>query len=623
MTLEELMNVRVVSVSRQQKTLENSAAAVYVITREEIVASGAGSVPELLRRVPGLDVAQVTTGEWMVSARGFSGLYANKLLVMIDGRSVYTTLYSGVYWDQSMVPLDEIERIEVIRGPGGTMWGANAVNGVINIITRSSRDTKGGLASWSFGNREQTDATLRYGGDVGTSFHYRVYSSYVDRTPLEDQIPQSRSSGNQLGQVGARADWDLSPRDSLLVEIGGTNQQGAQGYNSGPPLGSDRVRVSGDSEYALAKWHRDVTTRQSFDLQISGVRQIRGELGGSFSAHIIDVDFQHQFALGARNNLVYGVGFRDVSDNIHPGTVSGGATILPPHRNDRVSSGFVQDEFAFIPDKLAFTLGVKVEHNDYTGWEFGPSARLAWTPTPRAAFWAAVSRAVRTPNRTEFGVVYSQPAPPPLPPGSLELLTGSPNFRSETVNAFEAGYRKQFGERTSLDLAVFGNRYQYLRSYAPGAPQFTATGLILPITFGNGVHADSAGIELSAARQVTRRWKIDGSYSWFHLNEYDLGITPSNDTSPHHQIKIHSGWTLSPRLSADVDAFCLSRLPAFPIPSSFRLNTHVQWRFTSRLDLDLTLSNLTDQTGIQFQPEDNILPMLDRPSAQLKLSWKF
>jgi iron complex outermembrane receptor protein len=626
LSLEELMNVKVISASRTEKKLSQTTAAIYVITREDIARSGAASIPELLRRVPGLHVVQITASEWAVSARGFTQQYSDKLLVMIDGRSIYTNLFSGVHWDENALPMDEIERIEVIRGPGATMWGANAVNGVINIITRDAADTQGGLASVSTGNYDNVNSEVRYGGAIGSSFHYRAYADYFNRDQMLGPNLQPGGDGFQMGQIGGRVDWKPTSHDTVLLESSVNRGQAFQNYEENlldPNSKLNRLPVNTFDASFLGKWRRELSDKQAIEVQLSWSTEQRDELGGTSTLDIVDLGFQHQISLGSRNNLLYGVGFRNTWDTLIGGTVTGSAEFYPPHRIDPLFSTFVQDELTLLPDRLVFSLGTKVEHNSFTGWEIEPNARLLWTPSTRSSVWVAASRAVRTPNVTEDAISYYLQLPPPAPPGYLGLIQGNPNLLSEVVDAYEAGYRRQFGERFSVDLATFRNHYSRLDDLVTEAPVFTGTSLLFPVMYENSGRAASYGVELEARWKVAQHWKIDGSYSWLFVDNLGTPASSSSDTSPHHKVKIHSGWDFGRKFTTDVEGFYLSAIDLYSIRANVRINTNFRWHLTPRMDLGIAINNLTDSTQIQFQAQDTVQEMLDRRTAELKLNWRF
>ena len=430
MSLEELLEINVTSVSRKPEKLSQVASAIQVITNEEIRRAGATNIPEALRLAPNLQVAQVGAHQWAISARGFNSTTANKLLVLVDGRSVYTPLFSGVFWDIQDILLEDVERIEVISGPGGTVWGANAVNGVINIITKGASETRGAYAEAGVGTTPNAFAGARYGGAMGTHAAFRVYGQYFDRDNEVYANGDDATDSWRMGQGGLRLDAQTSKRDALMVK--------ADGYG-----GNENVATGGTSTVSggnlTTRWTRDLSPQSGLSLQVyfDHTQLSNPEPASQFSPagtlkdrlDSYDIDFEHHLAVGSRNQLVWGLGYRfthDVVDNSRP------LAFVPSHLDHSLVSGFVQDELALRKD-LFLTLGTKLEHNDYTGYEFEPTARLRWILTPTQMVWGAVSRAVRMPSRVDRDL--SQPSEFPV------ILVGSDDFESETLIAYELGYR--------------------------------------------------------------------------------------------------------------------------------------------------------------------------------------
>ncbi|HKX29299.1 MAG TPA: TonB-dependent receptor, partial [Blastocatellia bacterium] len=401
-TLEELMNIEITSVSKKEEKLFRSAAAIYVITQEEIRRSGLTSIPELLRLAPGLQVGRIDGNKWAITSRGFNGRLANKLLALIDGRSLYSPESAGVYWEAQLLPVEEIERIEVIRGPGGTLWGANAVNGVINIITKHAGDSQGGLLTVGSGSEEQGFVSARYDTKIGEEAFYRVYARYFKRSGLVDSIGRDANDGQTAAQGGFRLDWQLSKRDTLTVHgdiydshLRETSIVASLSALFKPPSNTQGEFMGGN---VTGRWARAISDHSDLALQIYFDRSRREvyDLGERFDT--LDVDLQYNLHLGRRQEIVSGIGYRLIADrtNTNIGTP---VQLDPKARTVQIFSGFVQDEFTLIKDHLRLTLGSKLEHNDYNGFETQPNVRLLWTPSAHQVVWAAVSRAVRTPTR--------------------------------------------------------------------------------------------------------------------------------------------------------------------------------------------------------------------------------
>jgi iron complex outermembrane receptor protein len=517
-SLEDLMQIEVTSVSKKEQKLNRVAAAVYVLTHEDIRRSGYSSLPETLRMVPGLQVARIDGSKWAISARGFNGQYANKLLVLIDGRSVYTPLFSGVYWDLQNIPLEDVERIEVIRGPGATMWGANAVNGVINIITRHTRDTQGGLASVGAGTEEMASGMFRYGGKAGSQAHYRAYLRHFERDELADARGGPAADDWNVLRSGFRMDWDASPKDAISVHGDLFRARNGQRINSfllRPPYAEtvkDRMESSGG--YFLTQWTHRFSERSDMGVQFYYDRSDRRDLILGALYDTLDFDFQHRYAVSGRQELVWGLGHRTTRDQV---TATRMATLNPDHLAFQLTSAFVQDEIVLAPERLFLTLGTKLEHNSFTGFEIQPTAKLLWSPERRHAVWASVSRGVRTPSRGERYArlnLSSQPGP-----GGLAILAsvfGNPALPSETLLANEAGYRFQPVERLSFDVAAFYNQYRHLLRSATGNPVLDPVPvphLVVPVRLESGNRSNWSGLEVSAQWTAHRRWKLAGSYT--------------------------------------------------------------------------------------------------------------
>ena len=459
MSVEDLMNIEVTSVARHPEKLLEAASAIQVITQDDIRRSGATSIPEALRLADNLQVAQKNSHDWAISARGFNTDLANKLLVMIDGRTVYTPLYSGVFWDVQDYLLEDIDRIEVISGPGGALWGANAVNGVINIITKSAKDTQGVYAEAGGGSQPQDFTGVRYGGSLGADSAYRVYGKYFDRGAEVLANGDSASDSWRQGRAGFRMDSDATAHDRLTLQ--GDYYDGRENEQTG-----GIAAVSGAN--LLGRWTRSVSDESDFSLQsyldqthlgdpeaplmVSGMQfSPAGTVYDDLTTY--DVDFQHRFSLGARNRVVWGLGYRYTHDAVIEAPSVG---FFPAVLAQNLYSAFVQDELA-LARNLSFTLGTKLEHNDYTGFEFEPDARLSWALNSSQALWAAVSRAVRTPSRIDTDL--SEGTPP-----YLVLLKGNPDFTSEALLAYELGYRAQLNSAFTASVSSFYNQYNDLRS---------------------------------------------------------------------------------------------------------------------------------------------------------------
>jgi iron complex outermembrane recepter protein len=623
MSVEDLMNIQVTSVARHPEKLLEAASAIQVITQEDIRRSGATSIPEALRLADNLQVAQKNSHDWAISARGFNTDLANKLLVMIDGRTVYTPLYSGVFWDVQDYLLEDIDRIEVISGPGGALWGANAVNGVINIITKSAKDTQGVYAEAGGGSQPQDFTGVRYGGSLGTDSAYRVYGKYFDRSAEVLANGDSASDSWRQGRAGFRMDSDASAHDRLTLQ--GDYYDGREDEQTGGV-----AAVSGAN--LLGRWTRSLSEESDFSLQsyldqthladpvtpltVSGMQfSPAGTVYDDLTTY--DVDFQHRFSLGARDRVVWGLGYRYTHDAVIEAPSVG---FLPGVLAQNLYSAFVQDELA-LATNLSFTVGTKLEHNDYTGFEFEPDARLSWALSSSQALWAAVSRAVRTPSRIDTDL--SEGTPP-----YLVLLKGNPDFTSEALLAYELGYRAQLNSAFTASVSSFYNQYNDLRSTS-----FTP-GTILPLYFANNLEGDTYGLEFSGNYQVTQDWSLHAGYTLLRENirvkpgEYDLNDALNETADPRGQFSVRSALNLPWQTEFMaalrwVDTLHTNDGPVpGTVPSYFELDTRLAWHASKRLELSLAGQNLLHNHHPEYGFPDPTRVEIER-SVYGKLAWRY
>ena len=610
-SLEDLMNIEVTTVSKKEQRLAQSPAAVFVITQEDIRRSGMNTLPDLLRMVPGVQVGQVEGGQWAVSARGFNdrNSYSNKLLVLVDGRSIYSPIDSGVFWDEQDTFLDNIERIEVIRGPGAALWGSNAVNGVINIITKAAKDTQGALFASGGGNNSQNLAGFRYGGQLGGNGYYRAFTKYSHGPALWDSNGKPTIGGESSLTAGIRADWTLSAGNSFTVEADVFKSSAESGVIPSQLPFAIRNTTSADTSGGslIANWTSRQSERSKTELRVYFAHPRRSEMIYADSYSTIDADFQHQLALSESNDLVWGLGFRDSALSTS-GTHY--ISFSPSRRNDRLFSGFVQDQQTIVPDRLSLILGSKLEHNDFTGVEIQPSARILFTPDSRHTLWLAVSRAVRVPSMLE---INARANPGTLPgPGGIPILLqtfGSDSFRSEDVLAYELGYRIQSKRRFSVDLSTYYNIYTHLRTYEVGTPSFDpnpSPHLTIQNLFGNGMRGNTRGAEIATNWNVTERWRLIPSYSWQELdmrldpNSRDDISTGIDRQSPRHQFQVRSNFDLSRKLQFDAGAYYVGALSYLAIPAYTRLDARLGYRPRRDFEISLTGQNLQGGRHTEF-----------------------
>lgn len=596
LSLDDLLEVVVTSVSRKAQTLSDAASAIYVITREDIRRSGMTHIPELLRMVPGMHVARIDANKWAISTRGFNGRYANKLLVLMDGRSLYTPLYSGVYWDVQDTVLEDIERIEVIRGPGATLWGSNAVNGIINIITKSAHESKGGLISLAGGSEEEAMGTLRYSGKTTTDNAYRVYAKGFQRDSAIFFDGSNAGDDWQGGHLGFRIDNKLSEIDNLTLQ--GDLYNGMAGQNNfapfPPPSGSinrDEADTSGGN--LLTRWTHRLSQESSLNLQFYYDRTHRKNTTLTEHRNTYDLDFQHDFLLNERHAIVWGAGYRSTRDKIHSPETS--ALRFSHQKNrDRIVSAFVQDNIALLPDRLHMILGSKYEHNDYTGNEFQPSLRVIWTPDDSNSYWGAISRAVRTPSRIETDVIIHV--------GPISV-SGNEAFDTEKLLAYELGYRTQATSNLSLDIAAFYNEYDDLPTFEMIGPPSPGN---IQIGLDNQMSGESYGLELAANLEVSAIWRIKASHTWLKVNleadssSSDTMSTESTDITPEHQTQLRSQLDLPYDFEFDTSIYYVDKIPNSEIDGYTRLDMRLGWNPDQKMELSLSLQNLLDDEHPEF-----------------------
>jgi iron complex outermembrane recepter protein len=632
-TLEQLVNVQVTSVSKKETGLFAAPAAIYVITQEDIHRSGLTSIPELLRMVPGMDVARIDANHWAISARGFNDQYANKLLVLIDGRTVYSPVFGGVYWNVQDVPLEDIERIEVIRGPGATLWGANAVNGVINIITKSARDTQGGLATVSYGTQEQPSTMVRYGGQLATNLFYRAYVKYFNDNNSVDTLGQATADNWNAIRSGFRLDWEKSAEDNFTLQ--GDYYYGNAGETVDvttltPPY-ANRVNFTDQNKggNVLGRWTHNYSDTSQLSLQMYYDHTQQGDSSSVVKNDTYDVDLQHRFALGTRQAIVWGAGYRYIAENVSSNFF---VSLTPPAVYEQIASSFIQDDFTIVQNRLHLTVGSKFEYSDLTGTAVQPSVRLAWTPTEKQTVWAAISRAYRTPNAAQLDIYQNRSAfqPPTGPPVLLSVL-GNPNLDSEQLTSYELGYRIKPVERVSLDLATFYNQYDHLIYTVQGTPSFepepAPPHVVVPLTFENGQTAETYGGELSSEWSVTDNWKLTASYSL--LQTHFEPKTTLNDADPQNQFQIHSYLNLPHHVELNAAVYYVEHIDVLLTDTTTRVPTYVRvdlgltWRPFKSLELGIYGQNLMGDQHVEFNSYITTVVTENPRSIYGKITWRF
>ena len=597
LSIEELGNIQVTSVSKHAERLLDAPAAIFVITGEDIRRSGATRLPEALRLAPNLEVARASASSYAISARGFNqpNAVANKLLVLIDGRAVYTPLFSGVFWDAQDVMLEDVERIEVISGPGAALWGANAVNGVINVITRRSSDTQGGYAYAHGGNLDRGYGA-RYGGAEG-NVSYRAYGRVFDIVNTSTANGTTANDGWSKGQVGFRTDWGTTANGFTL--------QGDGYRGSLDQLNDQNSHISGAN--LLGRWNRDLAEGGSLRVQ-AYVDQTEREIPGTFAEHlnIYDVEFQHGLRAIGAHRFTWGGGYRYGYDHV-TNSAAPLLAFLPANQRMRWANVFAQDEITF-EDSLRLTLGGKFENNYYAGTEFLPSARLAWKPQPQRLVWGAVSRAVRAPSRIDRDFFVGAPL----------QLNGGPDFVSEVAKVFEVGYRAQPSPQATYSISLFHNIYDKLRSVEP-AP---GGGVVL----GNKMEGTADGLEAWGSYQAARNWRLSAGV--FLLRQRLRLMPDSGDTNvsaagndPAHQWLLRSSLDLANSTELDIGVRCVGALPNPSVPAYTAVDVRLAWRLRREFELALVGQNLFDSGHPEFGNAATRSEMAR--GGYVKLKWYF
>ena len=597
------MDIEVTSVSKRPEKLWDAASAIQVISGDDIRRAGATSLPEALRLASNLEVAQIDSRQWAITARGFNNVFADKMLVLIDGRTVYTPLYAGVYWDVQDTVLEDVDRIEVISGPGATQWGSNAVNGVINVTTKNAKDTPGGLVVVRAGTELTSSDEVRYGGTLAPKVYYRVYAKYFDRG--DSVRPDGRNSNDawRMGQTGFRVDWD--PAADTTCTLQGDAYDSSMGQ-----VGPDNIRANGGN--LLGRWSRSLSDGSDMRLQVYYDRTHR-RIPGSFTQNLntYDVDYQHRLPLGKTHDFVWGLDYRLVADDIVNTPAN---AFLPPSVNRKWFSAFVQDEIALRRDRLYLTVGTKVEHNDNTGFEFEPSARLAWTPDAKKTLWSAISRAVRTPSRVDLDLF--SPATPPY------RVEGSSNVVSEKLIAYELGYRVQVDPQLALSVATFFNAYDDLRSLEPLNPPKA-----FPVTASSGLRGHSAGAELTAEWRATSIWKLRAGWTELRVKSeplpgsLDRATRASIARDPNHEAVLRSLLDLSARWECDVDLRYVGPINNQAVPGYAESDLRLGWHPSQAWELSVLGRNLLHSHHAEFNAPGTRREL--QRGIYGKASWRF
>ncbi len=626
LTLEQLVNVKVTSVAKEQTDLFTSPAAISVVTADDIRRLGIASLPEALRLVPGMDVAQINANEWAVSARGFNAEFGRDLLVLMDGRTLYTPSTAGVFWNSQDVVMEDLDRIEVIRGPGATLWGANAVDGVINVISKSAKETQGMLISGSAGSVEQDSATVRYGGELASNLCYRIYAKRSDGYQFSDSAGAQAGDSWNSSLGGFRADWE-PPSQNVLTLQGDFYDDVAGKPVEQVSLTPPGVLFVTRNEYnqggnLLGRWTHNSSDSAQWTLQ-SYFDHVEQETGyGTQYLNTYDIELQDHFSLGSWNDFVVGTGYRYQDADETP---TFEVTWTPQTQHLRLFNVFGQDDLALVPDRLHLMAGIKLEDNSLVQWEYEPNGRLLWTPAKNQIFWAAVSRATRTPSLFELGSRLNAAAfqPPPPSPPALVSVFGNPEATAEKLVAYETGYRVEPAKNLSFDLTGFYNVYQHLLVTVANPTMIetspSPTHLLLSSTYMNAGSGDTYGVELSSQWRVFENWRLTASYSWLGAQ-----LTPASDfaQSPLQQFQVRSYLDLPCHLELNGAIYLVGRSTAplatgfEQIPSYARADLGLIWGARKWLEVGLWGQNLLQSEHLEFSSQQTH-DLIDLPRSVL------
>ncbi|MEN3942977.1 TonB-dependent receptor [Prosthecobacter sp. SYSU 5D2] len=615
LSIEQLLSEPVNSVTKRTTRQFDSPAAITVLTHDDLQRSGATSVPDALRLVPGMNVGAVNASQYAVSARGFNTVFANKMLVLVDGRAVYNSMFAGVFWDLQQPVMEDLERIEVIRGPGAAIWGANAMNGVINIVSRSARDTQGGLAYLGGGNVQRTMAGGRYGGVIGDDLYYRIFATEQSRDDYLLADGKSAEDGWRSWHSGFRLDKYADADTHLTWQADAT------------VLDLDNGTSDGYNVNSLARWNKELSSRSRLELQVYYDRIHRNDpLRALYSGDTFDFAFQHIFGLGLHHDITWGVGYRFVSNSVED--IAPNVAIRESSFDRNLYSLFVQDEWQMLPDRLTATIGARLEHNDFTGLEFQPNLRLLFKPTEKQTLWAAVSRAVRTPSALEaMDVFVVDFAPPFAGPGGLYVprVVGNEDPRAEVLWAYEMGYRIQPHERLIIDASAFYNDYSELiglygvNRLIPGVPVGTAE-----LPFDNVMSAETYGGEISVTVTPTDAWRLSASYSLLFANFHGAAAARPDvqeRSVPTQQAVLRSSYDFSPRLSLDVQVRYVDQIET--VPAYATADLRLLYRVTERLDVSIVGQNLFSDHQVEQRPLPVTLTSTVPRGIYGKVTWRF
>lgn len=621
---EQLLQTKVISVSKRSESVAEASAAVFVITNEDILRSGVTTIPDALRLAPGVHVAQLDSNSWAIGIRGFNNGLSNKLLVLLDGRTIYNPVFGGVLWEAHDLVLEDIQQIEVIRGPGGTLWGANAVNGVISITTKHTRDTQGNMISALYGNEEKGTLSARHGGTFDDGA-YRLYAKGFRKDSLRSTEPRNAHDEWHGYRSGFRADWDEN--FTLQGDIYRTlTEQRRINYSlSLPPVLTDQ-NVVYEGANILARWTSENVDGSALTVQ-SYIDWTQRDERINFvdNRTIYDLDIQYNLKPLGRNEITLGGGYRFSNDHKKS---SANVTFTPQGRHDSLYNFFVQDKITVLADELFLTLGSKFEYNDYSGFELQPNARVHWLADEQQSFWASVSRAVRTPTAIETDMTMTVATDPTIP--ARLAFVPNKDFKPEELVAYEIGYRNQLTPDFSIDMTAFYNVYDHLQTFSFLPAELVNNGidplhLLIPAQFRNDMKGQSFGFETAASWELNPALKMTTNYSFLRLqvDANDPTQEGAEDSYPSHQVGLRTSWNISDNWMLDSTAQYVGKIKADDIDSYLRLDLNLGWRMNDQLRFNLIGQNLISGTHREFGPAADVNAAKPQSSIFGKITWEF
>lgn len=614
LSIEELMNIEVTTASRQSQKLSQTPSAVFVITQEDIKRSGVTSIPEALRMAPGVEVSRINTDKWSISIRGFNGRFANKLQVLMDGRSVYNPLFAGILWDQQDTLMEDIERIEVIRGPSAAMWGVNAVNGVINIITKKAADTQGTLLTVGGGSFEQGFINARYGGKINADTPFRIYAKGFTRDHMRSPAGGNANDQWHSARSGFRVDHSRGMDNFTLQGDFFYNAQGDRLDKSSlfsPIIQANTARGDSKGGNLRFRWDRTFSEKSSIMFQTYyDISDYRIMTWANVVHESFDVDFQHRFSLFERHDITWGANYRLYHNRVNDTEL---ITLNPRNQINHLGGVYVRDEITLIPDQLQLTIGSRFDHNDFSGWEIQPNARLMWMPDTRNSIWASISRAVRTPARAEHDIRLNALTLNTIPGTTTQVpfpvlaqILGTSSYNAEKLLAYELGFRHQFTHQASIDIAAFFNDYSKLRDLSGSIPTFQSSfpqHLVFPVALTNNASGYTYGVEISADSRPLENWRLQLSYSYLNmhirsdspLKQLDPTTGSAAKANPQHQISLRSHHDFSDRLQLNLWLRYVSSVDFYNIPGYITMDSKLSFKPVKNVELFLVGQNLFQQ----------------------------